>query len=360
MVPDSSHRKINDNASEKSKFKSTLDIESHDSHKLKSDNNLATSASFKEIPSEKNFPLKELWKVKSFHKDETDNYALSEVIDKKQSNENHFQLQSPISKHIDNTTEMENDNIQNISNLIETDEIRINSGEVTHNITSFDNDKEKVPLKVEEQFIQFGDKDEGETDISTKKVPLANYMQVLYDQNSERLKKRSQQMRKMKEKLNIVGEAGNTIKESSSKKSNETKSRVPSSNKVFKEKEENLKESILEQAINSQPKEVKNDDTELVISDLDCPIEEDLGDKIDQTNNKHVKNSLSMNLPGKSFIQITNNLLIKSHAKQDNATSDYLLALNQCATQQEEDPDKNDSKSEANEKHKRFPSVNSF
>ena len=134
---------------------------------------------------------------------------------------------------------------------------------------------------------------------------------------------------------------------------------MPVTTKVFLEKEENNKESILEQAINSHAKEIKNDDTELVISDLECPIDEETASKV-ENNNKHCKNSLSFNLPTKSFIQITNNLLIKSHAKQDNATSDYLLALNQCETQEEE-TDKVDNKSEnGNEKHRRFPSVYNF
>lgn len=336
-----------------------MDIESHEAHKLKNDNYI-TSESFKEIKSKENtFPPKGLRKVRSFNKEEKDNYSLIEVIKKKDSiNENQSKLQSPISKNIDHTTEMENEQIQNISNIIESDGVKINKEENNNNI--FNNDNDPI-LKFEEKenIIPFIDKEENETDISLKKVPLVNYMQVLYDQNSERLRKRSQQMKKMKEKLHIYNESGNINKENS-KISSESKTRkVPLTTKVFQEKEEPVKESILEQAINSHPKDIRNDDTELVISDLDCPIEEDQTHKKENTitNTKHVKNSLSFNLPSKSFIQITNNLLIKSHAKQDNATSDYLLALNQYQTQ-EEDPSESDNKSEnINEKHKRFPSV---
>ena len=354
-------KKINDNfSSEKSKFKSTMDVESHEAHKLKSDN-MVSSASFKEISNnDRNFPLKGLMKRRSFQKDEKDNYSCNEIIYKDTKDIlNH--VHSPISKNIDHTTEMENENIQNISNLIETDEIKINSEELTNNITSFDYEKdknqerEKVIFKHEDDQNLILDKEENETDISSKKVPLINYMQVLYDQNSERLKKRSQQMRKMKERLNIDNVANNNLKEPTNKKghSDGKTNKVPSSTKVFIEKEENQKESI-EPTINNI-KDIKNDDTQLVISDLDCPIEEDNNPKIET---KHCKNSLSMNLPSsKSFIQITNNLLIKSHLRQDNATSDYLLALNQCESQ-EENTDKLDDKSDLSyEKHRRFPSV---
>ena len=362
-------KKINDNFSEKSKFKSTIDVESNEAHKLRG-YNLGTSSSFKEITSASSIPLKSMRKVKSFHKEDKESYVLSQIIGKKDSHENQFQIHSPISK-VDRTTEMENENIQNISNLVETDEIKINSGEMTNNITSFDGEKDKeklerndknvnndIPFNNKENIIHFDAENEDiEKDSSTKKVPLSNYMQVLYDQKSERVKKRSQQMRKMKEKLNIVSDAGNSSKDANSKKSTEGRTKVPSSTKVFKEKEEIAKESMLEQAINSNAKEIKNDDTELVISDLDCPIEEEVSQN-KESNNGHVKNSLSMNLPSsKSFIQITNNLLIKSHARENNATSDYLLALNQCETQEEE-IEKPDNKSEtSNEKHKRLPSV---
>ncbi len=360
---DNTLKKFNDNFSERSKFKSTMDIESHEAHKIKTDN-LVNSDSFKEITSKENtFPPKGSRKVRSFNKEEKDNYSLIEVIKKKDStHEIQSKLQSPISKHIDHITEMENEQLQNISNLIEIEGIRLNREENMNNILNIDNDNEKetfdpiVKIEEKENIIPNIDKEEIETDISLKKVPLMNYMQVLYDQNSERLRKRSQQMKKMKEKLHVYNESGNVNKENSKNNPEGKIKKVPCTTKVFQEKEEHIKESILEQAINCNPKEIRNDDTELVISDLDCPIEEDPRPKV-ETTNKHTKNSLSLNLPSKSFIQITNNLLIKSHAKQDNATSDYLLALNQYQTQEEEQ-DESDSKSENHvERHKRFPSV---
>lgn len=357
---DNTLKKFNDNFSERSKFKSTMDIESHEAHKIKIDNFL-TSASFKEITLKENtFPPKGLRKVRSFNKEEKDNYSLIEVIKKKDTtHENHSKLQSPISKH---TREMENEQLQNISNLMEIEGLSLNREENMNNIINIDNEKERdisdpnVKVEEKENIFPYIDKEEIETDISLKKVPLMNYMQVLYDQNSERLRKRSQQMKKMKEKLHVYNESGNTNKENSKNNTEGKIKKVPFTNKVFQEKEENIKVSILEQAINSNPKEIRNDDTELVISDLDCPIEENPYPNI-ETTNKHTKNSLSLNLPSKSFIQITNNLLIKSHAKQDNATSDYLLALNQYQTQGD-DQDESDSKSENHvERHRRFPSV---
>ena len=361
IVPDT--KKINDNfSSEKSKFKSTLDVESQEAHKIKSDN-LVLSASLKEISNnESSLPLKSLIKVKSFQKDELDSYSCNEIIGKKNSKHLLNRVHSPLSKNIDHTIEMENENIQNISNLIETDEIKINSGDATHNITSFDNEKdkhqerEKIIFTPNENVISL-DQEQNENDLSNKKVPLFNYMQVLYDQNSERVRKRSQQMKKMKERLNLDNEEQNNLKESTTIKKScsvSKTSKVPCSTKVFIEKEEDLKETISEQIV-SNNKEVKNDDAQLVISDLDCPIEEEKNNNIDSY---HTKNTLSINLPSsKSFIQITNNLLLKSHAIQDNATSDYLLALNQCESQ-EENSDKIDNKSDGcYQLHKRLPSV---
>lgn len=249
------------------------------------------------------------------------------------------QIYSPITSKIDQYSE--NVNVQNISNLIE----------ITHNITSFDGENEKESIKFEEKenLIHF-DKDENETDISIKKVPLANYMQVMYDQNSERVKKRSQQMRKMKEKLHFENE------ENENKETNNTenKSRKIPNAKIFLEKEENSKELILEPDNKSITKEInKNEETELVISDLDCPLDEE----IPKSNNRHSKNSLSLNLPSKSFIHLTNNLLTKCHAKPENATPDYLLALNQCETEETSSKDERNIEIRS-DNHKRFPSVN--
>ena len=273
------------------------------------------------------------------------------------------QIHSPITRNIDQISELiENENIQNISNFSDSEKNKINTEEMI-NYGVFDdeneknNEKDEIIIKFEEkENLIHLDKDENETDISTKKVPLANYMQVLYDQNSERLKKRSQQMRKMKEKLHIINDSNGNKEKNDNNNKTDTKSRKIPNTKIFLEKEENLQSSILEQAMLSTAKEInKNDDTELVISDLDCPLEEELI----KTQNRHSKNSLSLNLPSKSFIHLTNNLLMKSHAKPDNQTPDYLLALNQCET--EDMSTKEEIKNEfMKDKHLRFPSVNVF
>ena len=176
-------------------------------------------------------------------------------------------------------------------------------------------------------------------------------MQVLYDQNSERVKKRFMQMRKIKQRFNVDNESEILMESASRKGHSDYKLiKVPNSTKVFIEKEESSFESLIGPGIT---KNLKNDDTEVNISYIECPIEEDIRKTVDT---RHYKNSLSMNLPSSnSFIQITNNLYKKSHAKLDNNTSDYLLAINLC---KEENTDELEKRLEVTEKiHKRFPSV---
>ena len=349
--------KINDNLSnEKSKFKSTLDVDSYNSHKFKNDN-IVSSDSFKEISNnEKNKPLKGLLTFKSFCNDEESYNSYNEIIDKRTIKNTINFVDSPIRKNINYSLELEKEKLHNV--IIENSETKINLDHVINNITCFDTEKEKHS-KRKDLIFKDDEKDnliqlkleEKESDISHKTVYLVNYMQVLYDQNSERLKKRSQQMKKMKEKLNI--NETNNFKELPKKKGHSDTNLVPFCAKVFLEIEENQKESILE-SINNNIKDLKND-IELVISDLDCPIEEDNTKKTDTIDDKI---NISKNKPSlKSFVPLTNNLLLKSHARQDNATCDYLLALKQCETK-DENMNKSENISEIdNQTHKRLPSV---
>ena len=210
-------------------------------------------------------------------------------------------------------------------------------------------------------------KEEEDSD-AKKPAPLLNNLQILFDQNTERSKKRSEQMKKMREKIksvttssinsessltsNAIIANALTNDELSTKRNNDpflkdsalnshddhsrNKTKF-NSGKKFVELTENQEEkfSALESAINSKmgsvnslskiPSdniEIEGEEPEQVISDLDMEIEADENEIIEQKN-MHPSSRIN------SFIPLSNNLTLKTNISKNetNLTDSYKLAL---------------------------------
>lgn len=154
-----------------------------------------------------------------------------------------------------------------------------------------------------------------------KKVPLLlSNVQTMYDINSERVKKRSEQMKKRKEKH----VASPII---SAKKSNENTPKKIISKKKFQEANENMENDAAHTDSKSKNASTMNlnevseyneeEKAEVVVSDLECEIEEN-----------NVAGSTG-SVKSTSFIPINNHLVSKKNFNPDNATPSYLMALYQ-------------------------------
>jgi hypothetical protein len=153
--------------------------------------------------------------------------------------------------------------------------------------------------------------------IDNKNLSLLNNFKIAYDQSTNRSRKRSEQMKRIKSR----GESKDMGEESSY----EFKSIDFRNYELFNFNKDSEPEQIIEQK-------------EIDLCELNESVEEQ---------------------PHKSFVPITNNLTMKSNMKDNNATPSYLLALNQY-----EDPldeaEENDSITQLSGKgprHIRLPSV---
>jgi len=158
------------------------------------------------------------------------------------------------------------------------------------------------------------------------KVPfLLNSLEAIYDMNSDRNKKRLEQIKMRKTKL------GNEIKDSDNKFDNlmrDNKIKVITTKKYQEEQdeinyEENKTENInpleepkfplmVKDEKENENENEKDENVEIVVSDLEGEIE----DKIVINNTR-----------SKSFIPLTNHLKSKSSFDHDKATPSYLMAL---------------------------------
>lgn len=187
-------------------------------------------------------------------------------------------------------------------------------------------------------------------ELEKKKVPvLINNLHTMCDLNSERAKKRSEQMKKRKEKFEGNNEESETPHEgqiSSNSTTNFNKGK-PTSTKKFIEEEnlsknhqmelnhiiEDRDETNISNSIINAADTPEKEETEIVVSDLECEIEDLKDPNINATNTNN-----------KSFIPINNHLRSKRAVSVDKATPSYLMALYQY----EESDNSNSSADNAN------------
>jgi hypothetical protein len=181
-------------------------------------------------------------------------------------------------------------------------------------------------------------------DNATNAPLIVNDLKTMYDQNSMRTRKRSEQIKKRKENLHssridtneddlndldILNNENKNIAEIQTIINNydgKQRSSVIPYFKRFKEEdnEDRLrqinKKSIKEEKIIENNINIDENNPEIVYSDLEC----DFNDENNPSSSSHLT---MMNTNNKSFVPISNNLI--SNAVRENATPSYLMALNQ-------------------------------
>ena len=218
---------------------------------------------------------------------------------------------------------------------------------IVHNATRSDS---LLNLNVDNENVEFGDiKNINQTIIShqlylqeeSKKNSLFNNIKFLYDQNADRTRKRTEQMKRMclfrktnNSEMNY-GES-KVLKEYSSHNlvlttmsntnSNTTHENVNINTNITFNKfriphEANENDTEIE-----ENKNINNDDAEVMVSDLDFTLEKEGNENLEQPEKNSNVTNITKTQP-KSFVQIKNHLVAKNIVKEDNATSSYLLAL---------------------------------
>jgi hypothetical protein len=152
---------------------------------------------------------------------------------------------------------------------------------------------------------------------SSPNICLLNNVKLVYDQNTDRSRKRVQQMKKiwstrsdshgeeLQDMMLNTGNTENSVNKSSKITPSDLEPKSREAYNSYSKKTEQL------ESIDSNP-----NDAEVIVSDLDCSYEES---EI-KVNHKRQK----------SFVEIKNNLTVKSTIKEDNATPSYLMALYNC------------------------------
>jgi hypothetical protein len=184
------------------------------------------------------------------------------------------------------------------------------------------------------------------------KIDLYKNIKTLHDLNSDRTRKRSEQMRRIRSNRDSISSSksfdiyfnnnniktikpGNSISEN---KENINKTLINNNllisyNENYENNDNNEQEA---QNLNKSQADsviMNESNAELNISDLDCKLNSQEEHNISTSTNK-------------SFIPLTNNLITKATIKEDNTTDSYLLALNQYSQEDQFGPNSNDNDNE--------------
>jgi hypothetical protein len=150
-----------------------------------------------------------------------------------------------------------------------------------------------------------------------QKNSILNNNKFLFDNNTERNRKRSQQMKKIRSNHESKDyrddEFVKFLREDDQRDTTVKEDITVASNAV-------IQGNYVEPIVDSEQQQ-----GEVMISDIDCSIDDD-------------QQSLSSKSSKSSFVPITNNLTLKSSLKDNNLTASYLLALNGAAEHEEESP----------------------